>query len=238
MKRIMKKIAPTIFKKRNWFCFLVMFVIGIELTACNTVSTTQKSDTFSNPNLLAGHYNSQLGLAYLQNGDRLLAKQKLLLALQQAPNSAEVQDAMAYFLEISGDTAQAQIHYLRAIQCAPDKGAPLNNYGVFLCRSGQYDLGEQQFLAAVQDTHYLNTAEAYENAGLCAQAKPDEEKALHYFQQAIIKDPHRVNAWLGLAQISDDQHHPQLAQRYYDAYKTLTSQTNNSDQNESYGSNE
>jgi type IV pilus assembly protein PilF len=228
-------------KKRNLFRLLVpivMLVIGIEMTACNTTSTGQKNSTFTQPNLLAGHYNSQLGLAYLQKGDRLLAKQKLLLALQQAPNSAEVQDAMAYFLEISGDTAQAQIHYLRAIQCAPDKGAALNNYGVFLCRTGQYDLGKQQFLAAVQDTQYLNTAEAYENAGLCAQAKPDEEKALRYFQQAIIKDPHRVNAWLGLAQISYDQHHPQLAQQYYDEYKTLTRLSNNGDQNESTRMNE
>lgn len=77
---------------------------------------------------------------------------------------------------------------------AGNSGAPLNNYGAFLCRQGDYKKAESYFLKAVSDLHYVNTAGAYENAGLCALSEPNDDKARIYFAKTLNQDPsHKVS---------------------------------------------
>lgn len=173
--------------------YLSPAIIFYFLTACATkpILTDEINTT---PNLIAAQYNIELGLAYLQQGDRSRAKHKLLLALQQAPDSPQVLDAMAYYLEITGATQAAENDYLQAIKLAPTQGATLNNYGVFLCKQGRYAASVQEFMAASKDPDYLATAKIYENAGICALAMHDKQKAIYYFERAIQEDPRSTNA--------------------------------------------
>jgi type IV pilus assembly protein PilF len=67
----------------------------------------------------AAIYNTQLGLAYLKQGDRQRAQGKILKALKMDPNSAEVNAAMAYFLENTGDLKEARNYYKKALSLAP-----------------------------------------------------------------------------------------------------------------------
>ena len=139
----------------------------------------------------AASYNVQLGLAYLKQGDRPRAKKKLLTALEQEPKSPDVHSAMAYYFEQISEPVQAEKYYLKAISLASNSGAQFNNYGAFLCRQGDYKNAEQYFLKAVNDLHYIHTAGAYENAGLCALSVHDIGKARHYFTKALNQDPSR-----------------------------------------------
>ncbi len=176
-------------------------------------------------NPVAAQYNIQLGLGYMAQGDMQRAKTKLLLALQQAPNTAETNDAMAFFHERVGDNKQAKQYFLRALQVEPDKGAPLNNYGTFLCRQGQYAEADSYFLAAVKDPDYVNAAEAYENAGICASAIPNLAKAQHYFLRALQQDPRRATSILELGSIAFKEKHYDVAQNYLAAYQKIAPQT-------------
>lgn len=137
--------------------------------------------------------NINLGLAYLQENKPELAKYRLLLALEQAPHDEFTQGAFAYYLEKTGEFAPAEQHYLLAIRFAKHPGAAKNNYGTFLCRRGKYQQAIDYFLAASHDFYYLNTANAYENAGLCALKIPDFKQAQTYFAKAIAVDPSRKN---------------------------------------------
>lgn len=205
---------------------LISFFLMILLTACSTITTTEntrnlhKTATAYNPT--AANYNVQLGIGYLQQGDMARAKQKLLLALSQAPDWAQAQGAMAYYLENTGDNSLAEKYYLKALQLDPKSGQMQNNYGAFLCRMKRYPDSVQHFMIAVQDTNYLNTGEAYENAGLCAMQIPDQVRAAQFFQQAIQHDPRRVNAYLELAQINFNQNNFTQAQQYFNQYAALT----------------
>ncbi len=203
--------------------YLLCFILILFLTACNLQTT---SSINQQNNKIAANENMQLGLAYLEQGDRTRAKYKLLLALQEDQNSAQVHDAMAYYLEMTDDATQAQMHYLRAIQLAPQSGAVHNNYGVFLCHIGQFEQSEKEFLVAVNDSNYLNTAKAYENAGLCAQQIPDIKKAELFYTNAIKQDPHLALAWYELAQISVDEGDRQQARQEIDNYENLVQQNN------------
>lgn len=153
----------------------------------------------------AASYNARLGLAYLKQGDRIRAKRKLLTALAQAPNSSSVNTAMAYFMEKTGETTSAAFYYKQAMLVAPKEGAPANNYGAFLCRHGQKKLAERYFLKAAQNLQYEQTAQAYENAGLCAQAIPDYPKAVYYFTKALEHDPLRQTSRNALEEIKKQQ---------------------------------
>ncbi len=196
----------------------LLFIFLLELTACNL----QQNNQIIKTNSAAANDNMQLGLAYLQQGDRVRAKHKLLLALQQDNNSAQVQDAMAYYCEIIGNTQQAEIFYLRALKLAPKSGIELNNYGVFLCHLNRYAESEKQFLAAAQDQNYLNTAKAYENAGLCTQEIPDFNKATQFYLLAVKQDPSLAIAWLELARINYAESHMEIADQYMANYWRLT----------------
>ncbi|MES2998672.1 MAG: type IV pilus biogenesis/stability protein PilW [Pseudomonadota bacterium] len=196
---------------------VVVFLI-VNLTACSIFSRPKIADTGPQ----AANTNVQLGLAYLQSGDVQRAKQKLLLAEQQAPQSTESQGAMGYFLESTGNLSEAEAYYRRAATHHSKSGAAQNNYGTFLCRRGRYAEADQHFLLALQDPSYLNVAQVYENAGLCAMQIPDIIKAMGYFTQAITQDPKRALSWLELGRINYQQKNYQQAQQYFDHYMQLT----------------
>lgn len=145
--------------------------------------------------------NSQLGIAYLEKGNPQRAKQKLLIALSQAPHIPEPWYSMGYFLEATGDKAEAKTYYLKALAIAPNRGDVHNNYGTFLCRSGEYEESVQHFVLATRDLDYLDAGSAYENAGLCAMKIPDNKMAAHYFELALKQDPMRQLSLYKLAEV-------------------------------------
>ena len=170
----------------------------------------------------AASYNTQLGLAYLEQGDRSRAKRKLFLALSQAPDSPNVNASMAYFMEKSGEMEEARAYYKKAMATAPGAGAQLNNYGAFLCRQGQYTQAETYFIKAVKDHTYEHTAGAYENAGLCAMAIPDHIKAMDYFGKALEQDPSRAQSLYELVNLEVKQDHINEALSYLQKYSNLS----------------
>lgn len=191
------------------------------LQACTT------SQDIKQPSLKdAAYYNVQLGLAYLQSGDILRAKRKLLLAQQQAPNSEITLGAMGYFLENTGNDSDAAKAYRKAIHLNPQSGSAQNNYGAYLCRHGRYQESERYFLLAASNLNYLNTAQAYENAGLCMRFAKQEDKALNYFSHALSQDAQRSVALLNSSQIYFQQQNYIQAKSYLDRYLKVVTQPN------------
>lgn len=192
------------------FLTLRMFffvLVCLSLPACQ-LSRADNDDVvnLSNKNRSeAAGYNVQLGLEYLKQGNISRSKRKLLLAMQQSPNSPEVNAAMGYFMEKTNDKINAKIYYLKALSAAPGRGAQLNNYGAFLCRQGQYAQAETYFLKAVKDVQYEHTAGAYENAGLCALATSDDAKAADFFMKALQQDHSRKQSIYELLKIDIKQ---------------------------------
>ncbi len=151
----------------------------------------------SGSNRMAADDNVKLGLAYPQAGNTPRAKEKLLMAADQAPRWPVAKDALGYFFESTGDKKEAEKYYQQAILLSPHDGASLNNYGAFLCRDHRAVEAEKMFLQAAAIPDYLNTAEAYENAGLCAltlsqsDKKADKNRAKIYFKKALQQEPQR-----------------------------------------------
>jgi type IV pilus assembly protein PilF len=207
---------------------VISLVTTLFLSACAAPpSTTQDQlppDALTN-NPTAATYNTQLGVAYLQQGDVSRAKSKLLLAQQQNPASPEVWDALAYYYQSTGDNTQADKYYIKAISLAPKNGSTLNNYGAFLCQQRRYKESVSYFIKATQDSSYINTAQAFENAGLCAEEIPDKAAAETYFTRALANNPSLPTSTLELGEINFDKGNFDLANRYLQRYNYLAKPT-------------
>lgn len=203
---------------RNGCVFLVMMMLlgGCMKPNADQQATPGKEVRTRNEN--AAGINVQLGIAYYQQGDMERAKRKLLLAERQDPHSYLVMDAMAYFLEMTGEPQQAEQYYLRGIAVAPGNGSALNNYGGFLCRAHQFKKAEQYFLQAVEDTNYLSPAEVYENAGLCALSAHELRRAELYFIKALQKQPQLANSLLEMGRISYNKQDYFMAKKYLEKF--------------------
>jgi type IV pilus assembly protein PilF len=168
----------------------ILLTLIVSLAGCST--TKPAVDNADAKRVSTAKINTQLGMAYLERHEVQRAKQKFLTAMNEAPNIPETWYSMGYFLEVTGDTKQAKEYYMKAITLAPRRGDAHNNYGTFLCRTGEYNDAIEQFMQATQDPSYLDTASAYENAGLCATKIPDRQRAIAYFKHAVEQDPTRL----------------------------------------------
>lgn len=199
-----------------------MCTVFMLLAACSTTNTPSDNT----PNLKqAAQTNAQLGLGYLQEGNTQRAKEKLLLAMQQDPHSPAVLNAMALFLQATGDSAGAAKTYQQALTLAPHAGETLNNYGVYLCQQKQPQQAITYFKQAIQAPNYVDTAKAYENAGLCALEIPDNAQASTFFTQALENDPSLPTATLEMAKLAYIKHDMTSAQFYLNRYNQLAKPT-------------
>ncbi|MFI4938150.1 MAG: type IV pilus biogenesis/stability protein PilW [Candidatus Berkiellales bacterium] len=215
---------------------LIIVFLVIALSACTSLNQNEMNENPQNASALyslpdkidhekAAKLNIELGLNYLKQEQITRAKAKLTHAKMLAPQLPEVHYAYGYFLETVGEIEQAEKSYLKAISLYPRGGIEHNNYGTFLCRQGKYRLAEKEFLLAINDPHYLNTAEALENAGLCVLQVPDSVKAAKYFEKALRYDPKRVNALIELATLSCQQKNKTLAKAYLERYLAIAKPT-------------
>lgn len=199
---------------------IIMSLNVILLSACATTSKPNEKEAKA---IATAKINDRLGLAYLEQKDIARAKQKFLLALDEAPNIPDTWFSMAYFLEVTGEKEEAKTYYLKSVALAPKRGDVHNNYGTFLCRSGNYQESIQQFDLAAKDINYVDTASAYENAGSCALQIPNKKLAATYFNKAILADPDRTFSTFELAQITYELGNYQKSKLYLEQYLALAS---------------
>jgi type IV pilus assembly protein PilF len=173
------------------------------LSACALKEVRLDNPDQQNPTkpLEAADANIQLGIAYLQQDEVPQAKSNLLQAVQEAPNLPASWYALGYFSEVTGQIKLANTYYKRALALNPHSGDSLNNYGTFLCRTGKPKMAIKEFSQAVAQPAYLQTASAYENAGLCALTIPNKKLATHFFQEALMNNPNLTTSLLQLAKL-------------------------------------
>lgn len=193
----------------------LVVLFSLAMTACQT---SQPSSTEETKKVTVAKINTRLGIAYMERNDMQRAKQKFLLALEQAPNIPETWYSMAYFMESTGNKENAKKYYLKAVEVAPQRGDALNNYGTFLCRSGDYKGAVAQFIKATKDPKYLEQSAAYENAGLCSLKIPNQTAAIAYFKRALEEDPHRPTALIELSELNYKQGAYALARKQLSQY--------------------
>lgn len=187
----------------------LVLTLTILIVSCSKVDNLTEVDKANYGDLdyqRAAKFNLQLGLGYLEQGDVERAKGKFIKAIKQAPYMPEVHYNIAHFYYLIDEHDLADNHFKKAIDYSKNStkgvlGTAKNNYGVFLCQTKRYQEAENQFLDAVADKNYADTASAYENAGLCFLKAEDKNKAQYYFEKAIKQNPLSTKALIELTEL-------------------------------------
>ena len=143
----------------------------------------------------------QLARAALRNGDYEGADRDARLALKADPRSADALTILGAVSERRGDMAGAGQHYKKAVDLAPERGAYLNNYGTWLCASGRAAESLAWFDRALTDSSYATPSAALANAGSCASAAGQNERAERDLRTALALDANNALALGALARI-------------------------------------
>ena len=189
------------------------------LSACISTSSTPQTQVSMNQ---ASQDNVALGVAYLQQGRRDLAMQKLQLALQQNPDNANAYSALGLLYSNTGDNKRADKNYRKALDKAPTDPQIQNNYAVFLCRQGKPKESEKYFVEAAQNPLYPTPEAAYANAGVCANLIPDEAAAEQFFYKSLAINPNYPQSLYEMARLSYQHKHYQDALNYIRRFESAS----------------
>lgn len=200
--------------------FSILVSIAVLLSSACTTTETRKDKKVDAYN--ASLTNAQLGFNYIKAGNAPLAKQRFQLALKENPKNDSAWYGMGYYYEATGNEKLADRYYRKAIAVNPLSGIANNNYGTYLCRRGRHKQAIRQFLMAANNPRFINTGEAYENAGLCALLIPDNKLATIYFKKALDNNPNSKSALLELAKIRYQEDNIARAKALYKRYQEVT----------------
>ncbi len=124
-------------------------------------------------------------------------------ALKADPRSANAYSLLGMIEEQRGHEPQAGADYAKAVALSPTSGALLNNYGAWLCGSGQAAASLALFDRAVADPAYSTPAAALANAGSCALRAGQMDRARSNLSRALDLDPENP---VGLAAMAESEY--------------------------------
>jgi type IV pilus assembly protein PilF len=178
---------------------LRLTILGLALLLVACSSSPKKSDTELRR---AAETNTSLGRQYMDRGEYEVALEKLKRAVAYDKTYAPAHTMLAVLYETIGQMDEAGAEYRKAVQYDPKDGSVNNNYGAFLCGTGKQKEAERYFLTAVDDPFYDTPAIALSNAGSCALAIGDLDKAESFLRQSLEYDNQLGAALLPMAEVS------------------------------------
>lgn len=143
---------------------------------------------------------TELAAQYLALGQAPTALEQVRIALQVDPRFASAHGLLGLILFELGDRPQADAAFRQALNLAPRDPEILNNYGWFLCQTGQVEASLERFRQALANPLYATPALAWANLGICTELLGQPLEAREHFAQAFRIDPSSGIAMQRLAQ--------------------------------------
>ncbi len=214
---------------KNKFIQMPMVALSIPLlllTACvssQPVNPDAKTDARK-----AAESNTQLGLEYMARGQHEVALGKLKKAVRDDPAYAPGHTVLAVLYETIGELELAGKQYKEAFEADPEGGDVNNNYGTYLCKTGDSEAAIGHFLKALDDPFYSSPKVALANAGSCALTKGLYQDADKYLRAALKYDPGFPDALLSMVSLSYQQKNYLKARAFLQRYESVAKQTSES----------
>jgi type IV pilus assembly protein PilF len=178
-----------------------VWVVAVAVVTCVALAGCASQKRAEKKKEDASTYNTQLGIAYLRQGDVPLAKEKLDRALKENPDNPSVHSARAMLYDRMNDPKQADSEYQTALRLAPNDPDVSNNYAVYLCQIGRTDDGVKRFEVVARNALYRTPWVAYTNAGVCLRTAKRKDDAAKNFRQALSLRPNFSEAAYQLADL-------------------------------------
>lgn len=196
---------------------LLPFLAVLALWGCVSSDGTKRLKQ-EDPKVAAAKINIQLGTTYLQQGNYVRAREKLLRSLKQNPKDPDVHTSLGLLYDRTGDPKLADKHFREALRLAPDKPDLINNYAIYLCKNGRVDEGVEKFTAVAANRYYQTPEVALTNAGVCLRSAKRLDEAEQKFIAAIRARPNYGDATVQLATLYVERSRVPDARAVVDTY--------------------
>ena len=129
--------------------------------------------------------HTDLAAAYYEAGNMKVALDEAGIAIESDPDHVEAYSVRGLIYARLKENAKAEEDFRRALKIDAKNPDVNNNYGWFLCDTGQARQSIPYFLNALKDPLYATPDVAYTNAGKCAAKAGDLEGAQGYLLNAL-----------------------------------------------------
>lgn len=162
---------------------LAGFLAGCTTTT-NLAGVPEQKPASKAPPENRARVHTELAALYYQQGSFKTALAEIDTALRVDSVYAPAYDMRGLVYMQLGETAQATDSFLKAIELAPGDPDVRNNYGWFLCASGQPKDGLKQLELAWKNPLYDTPGRALANASRCAAEAGDVAQEQIYRERA------------------------------------------------------
>ncbi|WP_051168222.1 tetratricopeptide repeat protein [Marinospirillum minutulum] len=140
---------------------------------------------------------TNLGMGYLNQGQINRGLINFKKALKARPSYSEALHGTALALQQQGEFDLSERYFKKALQTKGNETDVRNNYAAFLFKQSRYDEARKQLEIASKDIYYADRRLVFTNLGYVSIKLEQTDKALGYFQQALVLDstfipPHRA----------------------------------------------
>jgi type IV pilus assembly protein PilF len=160
--------------------------------------TGKKAKSSTDPAMLLAVATDLYQRGELDEADRIVRK-----VLKAQPGSGDALTLLGAIAQARGDSAAAGKAYKAAVDSKPSSGLYANNYGGWLCETGQAAQALPWFDRAVADAEYLTPIAAMANAGTCASKAGLASQAEVYWRGALALEPVNLTALMGMAKLEN-----------------------------------
>jgi len=209
-------------KQGSHTILLLSLVCMIVLSAC---ASRQTDPDEPSENRKAAEFNTSLGLEYMNRGQFEVALGKLKKALRTDPDYAPAHTVTAILYERIGEDGLAGKHYQKAYAADPDDGDVNNNYGTYLCKTGNKDRAIGHFMKALDDPFYSTPAVALANAGSCALGEGELAEADGYLRRALKIQADFPDALINMANLNFEKQSYLTARAFIQRYEAVSNHT-------------
>jgi len=214
------------------FVSVISLILTVGLSGCVTQEYVANSDNLIQERVVntkeAAMARLKLALEYLRTGKTAQAKLNLDRAEKLDDEVDGIYSSYAYYYQRVGEISLADAAYIKALEQFPNNDNTRNNYGAFLCDNKRYEAAEKQFIIAIASKTNSQTANSYENAGLCALRDNKWQRAKKHLSAVLRYESIRARSILGLTKANVELELLDDAEKNLRSYRRIYSQTSQS----------
>jgi len=210
---------------KRFYNVLIGLLCSFLLIACQSQEVKRELSSIDTHTKSPADVYVSLGVEYMKLGMNDVALEKLRKAVQIDSNSSDAHNVLGVLYERLGEKTLAETHYEKAVYLKPSNSSAQNNYARFLCQSGQYNQADKHFRFAIQNPLYKSAIKAVTNAGVCALADNDIEKAEAYFRSALQHNKYYSPALFQMANLRARQNNYLSVRAYLQRFRSAQKHT-------------
>lgn len=195
---------------------IFLFIIVLALISCVSSQKKLQKEREKDP-----HYQYNIGLYYLDNGDPDEAIEYFNKSLALNPRNFLVFNALGFSYSMKGDLRQSMKYFQKCLEVNPTFTEAHNNIGMIYQEMGFIDKAEEEFQKVLADEKYPSKENAHYNLANLYFIQGKGDKALDHVQKAIQENIRFAMAYNLKGRILERQNRISKAIESYERASTI-----------------